>query len=166
MKRKAIYPGSFDPITNGHLDVIERAARLFDTIIVAVAVNRSKKPLLTIEERQQLVQEATRHVGNVEVEAFEGLLVDYVARREGQAIVRGLRAVSDFEFEFQLALMNRRLNTEIETIFMMPKDRYTFLSSSIVKEIASLGGPIEGLVPDPVLTVLKERYAQASSKTQ
>ena len=166
MKRKAIYPGSFDPITNGHLDVIERAARLFDTIIVAVAVNRSKKPLLTIEERQRLVQEATRHVGNVEVEAFEGLLVDYVARREGQAIVRGLRAVSDFEFEFQLALMNRRLNTEIETIFMMPKDRYTFLSSSIVKEIASLGGPIEGLVPDPVLTVLKERYAQASSKTQ
>ena len=132
MRRKAIYPGSFDPITNGHLDVIERAARLFDEVIVAVAENQNKKSLFTIEERIHLANQATRHVANVQIAQFKGLLVDYVAQRKGQAIVRGLRAVSDFEFEFQLALMNRRLKEEIETIFMMPKDRYTFLISRIV----------------------------------
>ncbi len=162
MRRKAIYPGSFDPITNGHLDVIERAARLFDEVIVAVAENQNKKSLFTIEERIHLANQATRHVANVQIDQFQGLLVDYVTQRKGQAIVRGLRAVSDFEFEFQLALMNRRLKEEIETIFMMPKDRYTFLSSSIVKEIASLGGSIDGLVPPNVHTALHQRFLQAT----
>ena len=163
MKRKAIYPGSFDPITNGHLDVIERAAKLFDVVIVAVAYNRNKKALFEVEERRRLAEKATAHVTNVQIDTFDGLLVDYVARVEGQAIVRGLRAVSDFEFEFQLALMNRRLKESIETIFMMPKDRFTFLSSSIVKEIASLGGCIDGLVPDSVHESLIEKYTQQNS---
>lgn len=164
MIRKAIYPGSFDPITNGHLDVIERAARLFDIVVVAVAHNRNKKALFEIEKRRQLARQATAHVPNVEIDTFDGLLVDYVERQESQAIVRGLRAVSDFEFEFQLALMNRRLNESIETIFMMPKDRFTFLSSSIVKEIASLGGSIDGLVPTPVHDALIEQYSQVTDE--
>ena len=159
MKRKAIYPGSFDPITNGHLDVIERAAKLFDVVIVAIADNNAKHPLLDVQSRKTLVEEATRHVANLEVDTFDGLLVDYVAKQRGQAIVRGLRAVSDFEFEFQMALMNRQLDNSIETIFMMPKDRFAFLSSSIVKEIASLGGSIDGLVPDPVRRLLQKRFA-------
>ena len=159
MKRKAIYPGSFDPITNGHLDVIERAAKLFDLVIVAIADNNAKHPLLDVQSRKTLVEEATRHVANLEVDTFDGLLVDYVAQQQGQAIVRGLRAVSDFEFEFQMALMNRQLDNSIETIFMMPKDRFAFLSSSIVKEIASLGGSIDGLVPDPVRHLLQKRFA-------
>ena len=163
MKRTAIYPGSFDPITSGHLDGIERAARLFDVVIVAVARNRTKKALFKIEERQRLARLATEHVGNVRIDTFEGLLVDYVTQQGGHAIVRGLRAVSDFEFEFHLALMNRRLKEQIETIFMMPKDRFTFLSSSIVKEIASLGGSIDGLVPDPVHSALKERFQQQAN---
>ena len=158
MKRKAIYPGSFDPITNGHLDVIERAAKLFDVVIVAIADNDAKHPFLGVEARKTLVEEAALHVANLEVDTFGGLLVDYVAKRRGQAIVRGLRAVSDFEFEFQMALMNRQLNDSIETIFMMPKDRFAFLSSSIVKEIAGLGGSIEGLVPDPVRRLLQKRF--------
>ncbi len=158
MKRKAIYPGSFDPITNGHLDVIERAAKLFDTVVVAVANNGTKHPLLAVELRETLVQEATQHIANLEVDTFDGLLVDYVAQQQGHAIVRGLRAVSDFEFEFQMALMNRQIDAAIETIFMMPKDRFAFLSSSIVKEIASLGGPIDGLVPAPVHRALEKRF--------
>ncbi|MCS1410799.1 MAG: Phosphopantetheine adenylyltransferase [Verrucomicrobia subdivision 3 bacterium] len=158
MKRKAIYPGSFDPITNGHLDVIERAAKLFDTVIVAVANNSAKSPLLDVSERKALVEEATGHVINLEIDTFDGLLVNYVAKRQGHAIVRGLRAVSDFEFEFQLALMNRQLNDTIETIFMMPKDRFTFLSSSIVKEIASLNGSIDAFVPAPVHRALKKKF--------
>ncbi len=165
MNRKAIYPGSFDPITNGHLDVIERAARLFDVVVVAVAHNRNKKALFDIDKRQELARQATKHVPNVEIDSFEGLLVDYVKKQNSQAIVRGLRAVSDFEFEFQLALMNRKLNESIETIFMMPKDRFTFLSSSIVKEIASLGGSIDGLVPDPVHRALVSKYASDPGKT-
>lgn len=162
MKRTAIYPGSFDPITNGHLDVIERAARLFDEVIVAIASNKNKKPMFNIEQRQGLAEQATAHVANVRIDTFGGLLVDYVAAQHGQAIVRGLRAVSDFEFEFQMALMNRRLNDSVETIFMMPKDCFAFLSSSIVKEIASLGGEIEGLVPPPVHDALNSRFAKNS----
>jgi pantetheine-phosphate adenylyltransferase len=152
--RTAIYPGSFDPLTNGHLDVIQRAAKLFDRVIVAVAQNESKQPLFTLAERQELVRASVATITNVEVDTFTGLLVNYVERRSGQAIVRGLRAISDFEFEFQLALMNRKLNERVETIFMMPKDTYTFISSRIVKEIARLGGDINGFVPPPVQTAL------------
>src|ERR1051325_11706322 len=136
--RTAIYPGSFDPLTNGHLDVIARAIKLFDRVVVAVASNESKHQLFTESERLELVRQAIRRMKNVEADSFDGLLVNYVQKRRAQAIVRGLRAVSDFEFEFQLALMNRKLNEKVETIFMMPKDTYTFLSSRIVKEIARL----------------------------
>jgi len=155
--RMAIYPGSFDPLTNGHLDVIERAVKLFDRVVVAVAKNESKLPLFSLEERVALVREAVKHIPTAEVDSFDRLLVDYVNQRKAQAIVRGLRAVSDFEFEFQLALMNRKLNEKIETIFMMPKDTYTFLSSRIVKEIGSLGGDITAFVPAHVRTALIEK---------
>ena len=148
--RTAIYPGSFDPLTNGHLDVIERAAKLFDRVVVAVAKNESKQPLFTLEERVELVRRCIQHLPGVEADSFECLLVEYVEQRSAQAVVRGLRAVSDFEFEFQLALMNRKLNERVETIFMMPKDTYTFLSSRIVKEIASLGGDVSAFVPKHV----------------
>jgi pantetheine-phosphate adenylyltransferase len=145
--RTAIYPGSFDPLTNGHLDVVQRAAKLFDRVVVAVAKNEGKNPLFTQNERLALVKHAVKHLPNVGADTFDGLLVDYVVSLKAQAIVRGLRAVSDFEFEFQLALMNRKLNENIETIFMMPKDTYTFLSSRIVKEIARLGGDVGAFVP-------------------
>jgi len=157
--RTAIYPGSFDPLTNGHLDVIERATKLFDRVIVAVAKSESKQPLFTFEERVELVRQAVNHLPHVQADAFDGLLVEYVARRKAQAVVRGLRAVSDFEFEFQLALMNRKLDERIETIFMMPKDTYTFLSSRIVKEIARLGGNVSAFVPPHVKTALKHKLA-------
>jgi len=152
--RTVVYPGVFDPLTNGHLDVIQRATKLFDRVIVAVAKNESKNPLFTMEERLELVERAVKHLRNVEADAFDGLLVDYVQRRSAQAIIRGLRAVSDFEFEFQLALMNRKLNENVETIFMMPKDTYVFLSSRIVKEIARLGGDVSTFVPPHVQKAL------------
>lgn len=155
--RTAIYPGSFDPLTNGHLDVVQRAAKLFDRVIVAVAKNESKQPLFTLHERETLVKKAVSHLPNVETDSFDGLLVEYVRERNASAIVRGLRAVSDFEFEFQLALMNRKLDEGIETIFMMPKDTYTFLSSRIVKEIARLGGDVSGFVPVHVQTALRKK---------
>ncbi len=160
--RTAIYPGSFDPLTNGHLDVIQRAARLFDRVIVAVAENEGKHPLFTKGERVTLVNKAVARLSNVKVDSFNGLLVDYVAERKAQAIVRGLRAVSDFEFEFQLALMNRKLDENIETIFMMPKDTYTFLSSRIVKEIARLGGDVSAFVPVHVRTALLKKLKPTS----
>ncbi len=152
--RTAIYPGSFDPLTNGHLDVIQRATKLFDRVIVAVAKSESKNPLFTLEERVEMVEGAIGHLPQVEADSFDGLLVKYVEDRGAQAVVRGLRAVSDFEFEFQLALMNRKLNERIETIFMMPKDTYTFLSSRIVKEIARLGGDVSAFVPAHVQAAL------------
>jgi len=157
--RTAIYPGSFDPLTNGHLDVIQRAAKLFDRVIVAVAHNASKSPLFTADERASLLATTLADLGaaNVEVDRFDGLLVDYVARRGGCAVVRGLRAVSDFEFEFQLALMNRKLNESVETIFLMPKDTYSFLSSRLVKEIARLGGDVSPFVPAHVRDALRAR---------
>jgi pantetheine-phosphate adenylyltransferase len=155
--RTAIYPGSFDPLTNGHLDVVQRAAKLFDCVIVAVAENEGKHPLFTKTERAALVKEAVAHLPNVQTDTFDGLLVEYVAARKAGAIVRGLRAVSDFEFEFQLALMNRKLDEKIETIFMMPKDTYTFLSSRIVKEIARLGGDVTQFVPPNVQAALLEK---------
>jgi pantetheine-phosphate adenylyltransferase len=157
--RTAIYPGSFDPLTNGHLDVIQRATKLFHRVIVAVARSEGKHPLFTLEERLKLVNKAVRHLPNVETDSFEGLLVEYAARRSATAVVRGLRAVSDFEFEFQLALMNRKLDERVETIFMMPKDTYTFLSSRIVKEIARLGGDVSAFVPAHVQAALKAKLA-------
>jgi len=157
--RTAIYPGSFDPLTNGHLDVIQRATKLFDRVIVAVAKSESKHPLFTLEERLPLVRQAVSELPNVEVDAFECLLVEYAVQRSASAIVRGLRAVSDFEFEFQLALMNRNLDERVETIFMMPKDTYTFLSSRIVKEIARLNGDVSAFVPAHVQAALKEKLA-------
>lgn len=156
--RTVIYPGSFDPLTNGHLDVVQRAAKLFDRVVVAVAKNDGKHPLFTIEERLKLVQQSVRRLPNVEADTFDGLLVDYVMRRSAQAVLRGLRAVSDFEFEFQLALMNRKLNERVETIFMMPKDTYVFLSSRMVKEIAQLGGDVSAFVPAPVQAALKAKF--------
>jgi pantetheine-phosphate adenylyltransferase len=158
--RTVIYPGSFDPLTNGHLDVIQRAAKLFDRVIVAVAENETKSPFFPLEERLRLVGCAIKHLPGVEADTFSGLLVNYVERQGGQAVVRGLRAVSDFEFEFQLALMNRKLNERVETIFMMPKDTYTFLSSRIVKEIARLGGDVSAFVPPHVQEALLARMKQ------
>ena len=159
--RTAIYPGSFDPLTNGHLDVVQRAAKLFDRVLVAVAKNEGKHPLFTLDERLALVKTSIAHLPNVEADSFDSLLVEYVVSRQAQAIVRGLRAISDFEFEFQLALMNRKLNENIETIFMMPKDTYTFLSSGIVKEIARLGGDVGSFVPAPVQTALVRKFSGA-----
>jgi pantetheine-phosphate adenylyltransferase len=160
--RTAIYPGSFDPLTNGHLDVIERAVKLFDRVVVAVAKNESKQPLFGLEERLDLVRLSIRTLKNVEADSFDCLLVDYVERRGAQAIVRGLRAVSDFEFEFQLALMNRKLNERVETIFMMPRDTYTFLSSRMVKEIAQLGGAVSSFVPPHVEAALIGKFRNAA----
>ena len=159
--RTAIYPGSFDPLTNGHLDLIQRAAKLFDRVVVAVARNEDKRPLFSPNERLALVKQAVRHLPGVQADTFDGLLIDYVVAQKAQAIVRGLRAVSDFEFEFQLALMNRKLNENIETIFMTPKDTYTFLSSRIVKEIARLGGDVEAFVPKHVRAALAKKFPAA-----
>jgi pantetheine-phosphate adenylyltransferase len=161
--RTVIYPGSFDPLTNGHLDVIQRATKLFDRVIVAVAKNESKSPLFTLEERLELVTRAVEHLPSVDADTFDGLLVEYAESQSAQAIIRGLRAVSDFEFEFQLALMNRKLNERVETIFMMPKDTYTFLSSRIVKEIARLGGDVSAFVPAHVQKALLARLLVAET---
>jgi len=163
--RTVIYPGSFYPLTNGHLDIIHRAVKLFDHVVVAVAASESKGPLFSMPERLELVAQGIKHVANVSAEMFDGLLVDYVERRGGQAVIRGLRAVSDFEFEFQLALMNRKLNERVETIFMMPKDTYTFLSSRIVKEIARLGGDVSAFVPPHVQAALKTKIFGGASST-
>lgn len=157
--RRAIYPGSFDPVTNGHLDVIERAAKLFDEVIVAVAVNDQKRSLFTAGERAALIAGAVGGWKNVRVSRFDGLLVEFAAAQKASAVVRGLRAVSDFEFEFQMALMNRKLDEHIETIFLMPAEKYTYLSSRIVKEIARLGGNVDSFVPASVATALREKLA-------
>jgi pantetheine-phosphate adenylyltransferase len=161
--RTVIYPGSFDPFTNGHLDLVHRAAKLFDHVIVAVAKNETKGPLFSHEERLDLLRPSIKGVENVSAEAFDGLLVEYVEKRGGQAVIRGLRAVSDFEFEFQLALMNRKLNERVETIFMMPKDTYTFLSSRIVKEIARLGGDVGAFVPPQVVLALQKKLGVSAA---
>jgi len=161
--RTVIYPGSFDPLTNGHLDLVHRAAKLFDHVIVAVARNEGKGPLFDHGERLDLVRQSIKGLENVSCDAFDGLLVEYVEKCGGQAVIRGLRAVSDFEFEFQLALMNRKLNERVETIFMMPKDTYTFLSSRIVKEIARLGGDVGAFVPPQVVAALQKKFRLATS---
>src|SRR5438094_9165058 len=159
MPTLAVYPGSFDPLTNGHVDIISRGARLFDRIIVAILVNAEKAPLFSMEERVEITRAVFRDQPNVEVDTFDGLLVDYVARRRAQVIVRGLRAVSDFEYEFQMALMNRRLNGKIETVFMMPAEQYTYISSRLIKEIFSLGGRVHGLVPELVERRLRDKLS-------
>ena len=153
----AVYPGSFDPLTNGHVDIIERGTHLFDKIIVAILVNVEKSPLFSMEERVEIVREVFRGQPNVEVDTFDGLLVDYVAARKADVIVRGLRALSDFETEFQMALMNRRLRAHIETVFMMPAEQYTYISSRLIKEVFSLGGQVRGLVPEIVESRLREK---------
>ena len=155
--RTVVYPGSFDPLTNGHLDVVERASKLFDRVIVAVAQNDDKQPMFTQAERKRQIAAAVKGYPNVEVAAFKGLLVDFAEEKQAQAIIRGLRAVSDFEFEFQLALMNRKLKEQIETIFVMPRESYIFLSSSLVKEIAGLGGDVGAFVPTNVERALKRK---------
>jgi pantetheine-phosphate adenylyltransferase len=159
MSTLAVYPGSFDPLTNGHVDIITRGARLFDRIIVAILINAEKSPLFTMDERVEIATDVFKGVPNVEVDTFDGLLVDYVERRNAQVIVRGLRAVSDFEFEFQMALMNQRLNGKIETIFMMPAEQYTYTSSRLIKEVFRLGGRVHGLVPDMVEERLRRKIA-------
>ena len=163
MSTLAVYPGSFDPLTNGHVDIIERGARLFDRIIVAMAVNAEKSPMFTMAERIDIARAVFKNHPNVEVESFDGLLVEYVARRKANVIVRGLRAVSDFEYEFQMALMNRELAASIETVFMMPAVQYSYISSRLIKEVFALGGRVHGLVPELVETRLREKQAIAGS---
>ena len=159
--RKVIYPGSFDPITNGHLDIIERAQSLFDEVIVAVSNNPAKNPLFTVEERCELIRETGKNFAKpIRVATFQGLLVEFAKAEGACAILRGLRAVSDFEFEFQLALMNRHLSPRIETIFLMPRESYTYLSSSLIREVCALGGPINTFVPPHVEKALVEKFAK------
>jgi pantetheine-phosphate adenylyltransferase len=159
MPKVAIYPGSFDPVTNGHLDIIKRGMKLFDKIIVAILTNPGKKFLFTLEERIEMLEESMKKFSNVEIDTFDGLTVDYAAQRKACAILRGLRALSDFEYEFQMALMNRRLNREVQTIFLMTGMRWIYTSSSIIKEAAQFGGSISGMVPPIVEKRIKEKFA-------
>lgn len=159
--RKAIYPGSFDPITNGHLDVLQRAAGIFDKLIIAVARDNAKQSLFSVDERVELIRNAAAEIPGIEVMPFEGLLVDFARKQQACALVRGLRAVSDFEFEFQLALMNRKLEPNLETLFLMPREEYTYISSRLVKEICRLGGHIEQFVPPNVVTALRSKLGVA-----
>lgn len=153
----AVYPGSFDPVTNGHLDIIERTDKIFDNVIVAVFCNPNKTHLFSMEERVEMIEEAVADYDDVRVDSFEGLLTDYVKQQEAQVIVRGLRAVSDFETEFQMASMNKKLEPEVETIFMMTRNKYIYLSSSLLKEVSSFGGCIKDLVPENVIPKLQEK---------
>lgn len=156
--RTAVYPGTFDPITNGHLDILERAINLFDRVIIAIAVENYKDNLFNLEERKQLVEAACKHLPRIEVKTFDGLLMEFVEAMDAQAIIRGLRAVSDFEYEMQMAMMNKRLNNSVETVFLMCSTKYSFLSSSIIKQVALLDGSVKGLVPVEVEEALKEKY--------
>jgi len=156
----AVYPGSFDPVTNGHLDIIERASKIFKKLIVAVIYNPNKNPLFTIEERVEMLKEITKNMENVEVDQFSGLLVHYMKKKEADIIVKGLRMVSDFEYEFQMALMNKKLSNEVETIFMMTNSKYGYVSSSLIKEIARFGGCLKDLVPEVVEKRLKEKFGK------
>jgi pantetheine-phosphate adenylyltransferase len=160
MKKIGVYPGTFDPVTYGHIDIIKRSLKVFDKVIVAVAPNPQKAPLFDVEERVFMIQEATRGLKNVQIEKFEGLLVEFVKQQRGIAVIRGLRAVSDFEYELQIALMNRKLDSEVETVFMMPSEEYTYLSSSIIKAVASYGGEIKDFVPEIVLKKFKEKLGK------
>ncbi len=157
MKRTAIYPGSFDPVTNGHLDIVHRGKQLFDRVIVAVSKNPQKSPYFSLEERIGFLRSALKGQSGIQVESFSGLLADYLKKQRASAVIRGLRAVSDFEYEFQMALMNRRQNARFETVFLMPAERYTYLSSSLIREISRLGGNVHGLVSSGVEIALKKR---------
>lgn len=154
----AIYPGTFDPITNGHLDLVERGLRIFDELVIAVAPSPKKQPLFSLGERLDMIRESVKGYKNITIEAFDGLLVNYVKSKGGIAIIRGLRAVSDFEYELQMALMNRRLADDIETVFMMPSEEFSYLTSTIVKEVASFGGSVKGLVPASVEKAFIEKF--------
>ena len=156
-QRIAIYPGTFDPITLGHIDIIERAIKLFDTIIVTISINTKKKTLFTLDERLEMIKDATKNLSHVAIDSFAGLLVDFAVKKNAVAIIRGLRAISDFEFEFQMALMNKNLNKNITTVFLMPNEKYTYLNSTIVKEVAGFGGMVDNLVPNLVAMKLKEK---------
>lgn len=162
---RAIYPGSFDPVTLGHVDVIERALRLFDEVVVAAAPSEGKHPLFPIDERLDLIRASLPETGRLVVKKLDGLLVDFVKAENAQVVVRGLRAISDFEFEFQMALMNRRLDPEVETIFLMPKEDYSYISSRIVKEVARLGGDVSGVVPAPVHEALRRKFSGGGGHT-
>jgi pantetheine-phosphate adenylyltransferase len=153
----AIYPGSFDPLTNGHVDIIQRGSKLFDRIVIAILLNIEKAPLFTVQERVEITREVFRGYPNVEVDTFDGLLVEYARRKHASVIVRGLRAISDFEYEMQMALMNRHLNPDVETVFMMPAETYTYVSSRLVKEVVALGGSVTNLVPSIVESRLREK---------
>ena len=157
--RVAVYPGTFDPITNGHIDILERAVNLFDRVIVAIAVENYKDTLFNLEERKQLVEAACKHLPRTEVHVFDGLLMKFVETVNAQAIIRGLRAVSDLEYEMQMAMMHKRLNNNVETVFLMSATKYSFLSSSIIKQVALLDGSVKGLVPEEVEEALKQKYA-------
>lgn len=156
--KKVVYPGTFDPVTNGHLDIITRAAKLFDKVVVAVSTNPNKIPLFTVDERVEMIQTATSKLKNVSVDSFQGLLVQYANAQNASAIIRGLREVSDFEYEFQMTLMNRKQMPNIETVFLMPNEQYTYINSTIVKEIASLGGEIHCFIPENVVKKLQEKF--------
>jgi len=158
MFTRAVYPGSFDPVTNGHIDLIQRSSTLFDEVVVAILRNAEKTPMFTSEEREDMLQRAIRDLKNVTVASFDGLLVDFVTEIQASVIIRGIRAISDYEYELQMALMNRRLSSSIETVFMLPAEAYSYLSSKLVKEIAQLGGSIHGLVPDDVEKRLDNKF--------
>jgi pantetheine-phosphate adenylyltransferase len=161
MSVKALYPGTFDPPTNGHLDLIQRGSKLFEHLTVAILINPVKNPLFTVEERVEMLEESTRPLGNVSVATFDGLMVDFARKLGAMAVLRGIRAISDYEHEFQMALMNRRLAPEVETVFLQPAGRYSFLSSRMLKEVVSFGGDVTGLVPPNVLSRLRDRIAKS-----
>ena len=155
----ALYPGTFDPLTNGHLDLIKRSVRMFDKVVVAIFESPMKGPLFSVEERRRLIEESTRGLRNIEIDTFSNtLLVFYAKQRQAHVIVRGLRAIADFEYEFQMTLMNRRLDEDIETVFLMPREEYTYVASRLIKEVAAYGGNVEELVPPPVALALKEKF--------
>ena len=157
----ALYPGTFDPLTNGHLDLIKRSVRMFDKVVVAIFENPLKGPLFSVEERRRLIEESTRGLSNIEIDTFSNtLLVFYAKQRQAHVIIRGLRAIADFEYEFQMTLMNRRLDEDIETVFLMPREEYTYVASRLIKEVAAYGGNVEELVPPPVALALKEKFRQ------
>jgi pantetheine-phosphate adenylyltransferase len=158
----AVYPGTFDPITNGHLDLIERSLRMFDKLIVAIFDNPMKGPLFSVEERRHLIEEATQGFRNIEIDTFNTLLVFYARQRQAQVIVRGLRAIADFEYEFQMTLMNRRLDQDVETVFLTPREEYTYVASRLIKEVVAYGGNVEHLVPPAVVVALQEKFSRKS----